>query len=44
MKLQLKIWRQESPTLKGGMIDYELNEVTPHMSFLEMLDMLNEKL
>jgi succinate dehydrogenase / fumarate reductase iron-sulfur subunit len=44
MKLNLRIWRQENTTEKGRLVNYELDAVTPHMSFLEMLDMLNEKL
>lgn len=44
MKLKLKIWRQEDTTAKGQLVDYELDGVTSHMSFLEMLDMLNERL
>ena len=44
MKLHLKIWRQLNAASKGEMIDYEVNEVSEHMSFLEMLDMLNESL
>lgn len=44
MNLTLKIWRQESPDAKGGMQEYKLNDVSPDMSFLEMLDVLNEDL
>jgi succinate dehydrogenase / fumarate reductase iron-sulfur subunit len=44
MTLNLKIWRQQSPEHKGEMMDYQLAGVSPDMSFLEMLDMLNEKL
>ncbi len=44
MKLFLKIWRQENAQAKGRMVDYQLDEVNPEMSFLEMLDTLNEKL
>jgi succinate dehydrogenase / fumarate reductase iron-sulfur subunit len=44
MKINLKIWRQAGPGSKGQMKDYELNEVSPDMSFLEMMDMLNERL
>lgn len=44
MKMKLKIWRQNGPEDKGKMVDYELKEVNEHMSFLEMLDVLNEKL
>jgi len=44
MKLHLKIWRQSSPQDKGRMVDYELGGVSPDMSFLEMLDILNQNL
>ncbi len=44
MKLHLKIWRQKSPSDKGGFEMYELDGVNEHMSFLEMLDVLNENL
>lgn len=44
MKLTLKIWRQENANKKGHFETYQLDEVTEHMSFLEMLDVLNEKL
>ncbi|KGE88769.1 MAG: succinate dehydrogenase/fumarate reductase iron-sulfur subunit [Phaeodactylibacter xiamenensis] len=44
MKIQLKIWRQENAQAKGKMVDYNLPDVNPEMSFLEMLDVLNEKL
>ena len=44
MRLNLKIWRQENARAKGGMVDYELDDVSEDMSFLEMLDVLNEQL
>ncbi len=44
MSLNLKIWRQKNRTTKGQMVDYKLDNVSPDMSFLEMLDTLNEKL
>ena len=44
MKLTLKIWRQAGPAEKGGMQTYELDGVSEDMSFLEMLDVLNEQL
>lgn len=43
MKLKLTIWRQASPNEKGGFITYDV-EANEHMSFLEMLDVLNEQL
>ena len=44
MKLTLKIWRQENATAKGSMQNYSLDGVSPDMSFLEMMDVLNEQL
>lgn len=44
MKLTLKIWRQKNFNDKGGFVDYTLNDVSEDMSFLEMLDVLNESL
>lgn len=44
MSLKLKIWRQKNKADKGGMVDYTLDGVSPDMSFLEMLDILNNKL
>ena len=44
MKLYLKIWRQFDASSKGEMTDYEIDGVSEHMSFLEMLDLLNESL
>ncbi|TVZ26445.1 succinate dehydrogenase / fumarate reductase iron-sulfur subunit [Gillisia sp. Hel_I_86] len=44
MKLTLKIWRQESAEAKGKMVDYIIDGIEGDMSFLEMLDVLNEDL
>lgn len=44
MKLILKIWRQENASAKGKMVSYNINNVSPDMSFLEMMDVLNEEL
>ncbi len=44
MKLTLKIWRQDGPNAKGKMETYPVSDVSPDMSFLEMLDVLNETL
>ncbi len=44
MKLTLKIWRQANKNTKGEMKTYPLDNVSPDMSFLEMLDVLNEEL
>ena len=44
MKLNLKIWRQENAKLAGKMVDYTVDHIEPDMSFLEMLDILNDQL
>jgi succinate dehydrogenase / fumarate reductase, iron-sulfur subunit len=44
MKLNLKIWRQAGPTAPGKLEDYVADDVSPDMSFLEMLDVVNENL
>ena len=43
MKLTLKIWRQQDAKSKGKMVKYNLDNVDEDMSFLEMLDILNEE-
>lgn len=44
MNLTLNIWRQDGPNAQGRMVTYQLADVSEHMSFLEMLDVLNEQL
>jgi succinate dehydrogenase / fumarate reductase iron-sulfur subunit len=44
MNLTLHIWRQRNASEKGRMVRYELPDINPEMSFLEMLDVLNESL
>jgi succinate dehydrogenase / fumarate reductase iron-sulfur subunit len=44
VKLTLHIWRQKSASQAGRIVRYEHTKVNPHMSFLEMLDVLNEEL
>ena len=44
MRLTLHVWRQKSKSTPGRMVPYEVNDVSPDMSFLEMLDVLNENL
>jgi succinate dehydrogenase / fumarate reductase, iron-sulfur subunit len=44
MNLTLRVWRQVSPAKKGKMVSYRVTDVSPDMSFLEMLDVLNEQL
>nr|WP_205861647.1 succinate dehydrogenase/fumarate reductase iron-sulfur subunit [Planosporangium flavigriseum] len=42
--MTLRVWRQQGPQDKGRMVSYQVTDVSPDMSFLEMLDMLNERL
>ncbi len=44
MNLTLKIWRQKGANDKGKMVEYKVTEISEHMSFLEMMDVLNEQL
>ena len=44
MRLTLKIWRQAKSTAAGRLVDYVAEHVSPDMSFLEMLDVVNEGL
>ena len=44
MKLKLKIWRQKNAEAKGGIVDYDVDNISEDMSFLEMLDVLNAQL
>lgn len=44
MTINLKVWRQNNPEDEGGLVDYKVEHVLPEMSFLEMLDVLNERL
>ena len=44
MKFKLHIWRQENVRAKGHFETYEIDNISPDCSFLEMLDQLNEKL
>ena len=44
MNLTLKIWRQRDANSKGKLESYKINDISPDMSFLEMLDVLNENL
>lgn len=44
MKFVLQIWRQEGPGAPGGFVDFEIDDISPDTSFLEMLDTLNERL
>ena len=44
MNLTLKIWRQKNATDKGGFQSYSVSDISPDMSFLEMIDVLNEQM
>jgi succinate dehydrogenase / fumarate reductase iron-sulfur subunit len=44
MNLTLKIWRQKNASDNGKMVDYKVTDISEHMSFLEMMDVLNEQL
>ncbi len=44
MNLTLKIWRQKNAQDKGKLVEYKVTEISEHMSFLEMMDVLNEQL
>jgi succinate dehydrogenase / fumarate reductase iron-sulfur subunit len=44
MNLTLKIWRQKNANESGKIVEYKVNEVSPDMSFLEMIDVLNNDL
>ena len=44
MNLTLRVWRQKNKNVNGKLISYEVKQVSPDMSFLEVLDLLNENL
>tara|TARA_B100001778_G_C18567023_1_gene620647 strand:- start:254 stop:1000 length:747 start_codon:yes stop_codon:yes gene_type:complete len=44
MNLTLKIWRQSNSESKGKMVNYKISDISPDMSFLEMMDVLNNQL
>jgi succinate dehydrogenase / fumarate reductase, iron-sulfur subunit len=44
MNLTLIVWRQKSGNASGEFVEYKANDVNPDMSFLEMLDVVNEGL
>lgn len=44
MNLKLKVWRQAGADKEGGLVVYEARDISPDMSFLEMLDVVNETL
>ncbi|PPK64285.1 succinate dehydrogenase/fumarate reductase iron-sulfur subunit [Actinokineospora auranticolor] len=44
MKYTLRVWRQDGPTVPGRLVEYTVDDISADMSFLEMLDVLNERL
>jgi succinate dehydrogenase / fumarate reductase iron-sulfur subunit len=44
MTINLRVWRQKSPSEQGKFVDYTVDNANSHMSFLELLDLLNEQL
>jgi succinate dehydrogenase / fumarate reductase iron-sulfur subunit len=44
MNLRLRVWRQKSASEQGSMLEYDAPDISPDMSFLEMLDVVNERL
>lgn len=44
MKITLKVWRQQGPKAPGKLVTYQVDDCSPDMSFLELLDVLNEQL
>src|SRR4051812_35661496 len=44
LNLTLKVWRQKSGDTPGEFVTYQANDISPDMSFLEMLDVVNENL
>jgi len=44
MNIHLRVWRQGAGEVDGAFVDYDVDDVSPDMSFLEMLDVLNESL
>ena len=44
MNLTLRVWRQKNSTTSGQFVSYEAKDISPDMSFLEMLDVVNEGL
>lgn len=44
MTIGLKVWRQAGPDAPGSLVEYQATDVSPEMSFLEMLDVVNERL
>ena len=44
LNLTLRVWRQAGPDAPGKFVDYQSKNLNPNMSFLEMLDVVNDEL
>ncbi|HPV76338.1 MAG TPA: 2Fe-2S iron-sulfur cluster-binding protein, partial [Gemmatimonadaceae bacterium] len=44
MNITLRVWRQSGPTAAGKFVEYQARDISEEMSFLEMLDVVNEEL
>src|SRR6202043_1527979 len=44
MNFRLRVWRQKDAKSRGKLVEYEARDISPHTSFLEMLDIVNENL
>jgi succinate dehydrogenase / fumarate reductase iron-sulfur subunit len=44
LSITLRVWRQSGPTAPGGLVDYPAKNLSSDMSFLEMLDVVNDEL
>ena len=44
MKITINVWRQKGANASGRLVKYQVDHVSPDMSFLEMLDVLNQQL
>jgi succinate dehydrogenase / fumarate reductase iron-sulfur subunit len=44
MDIKLQVWRQASPDAQGAMETIDVRDISPEMSFLEMLDIVNDRL
>ncbi|MBA2586498.1 MAG: succinate dehydrogenase/fumarate reductase iron-sulfur subunit, partial [Chthoniobacterales bacterium] len=44
MNFKLRVWRQKNHAAKGKLVKYEAKEISPNTSFLEMLDIVNDRL
>jgi len=44
LSITLRVWRQAGPNQPGKFVDYQSKDLNPNMSFLEMLDVVNDEL